>query len=165
MRKMNPDPQTDPRLEKIETVTISFETFKKALKRNYLDEPDRWGRNYVLRLYPPFEAEMEAEYYESEQGRHYDNNWDEKPFHIPPELIILEGTERGFRDIVEAPEEWQVRQALTEEQIEEEGGIDAAMDGAWEIFWDDVEYSLPETFNLGCVHGVGSHTVELNWEE
>lgn len=28
---------------------------------------------------------MEAEYYESEQGRHYDNNWNEKPFHIIPE--------------------------------------------------------------------------------
>lgn len=165
MREMSHDTMIDTRLEKVETVTISFETFKKALKRNYLGERHRNDRSYVLRLYPPFEAEMEAEYYESEQGRHYDSNWDEKPFHIPPELIILEGTERGFRGIVDAPEEWQIHQALSEEQIEEEGGIEAAMDEAWEIFWDDVEYNLPETFDLGRVQGIGDHTVELNWVE
>lgn len=158
-------PQTDPRLETVETITIPFETFKKALKRNYLGESTRHDRNYVLRLYPPFEAEMEAEYYESEQGRHYDNNWDEKPFHIQPELLIMEGTERGFRGICEWPTEANTRHALTEEEIEEEGGIEEAVETGRDIFWDEVKYDLPETFNLGCVQGVKEYTVELNWEE
>lgn len=165
MRDTAHDPQTDTRLEKVETVTISFETFKKALKRNYLGESNRHDRSYVLRLYPSFEADMEAEYYESEQGRHYDNNWDEKPFHIPPELIILEGTDRGFRGIVEWPTEANTRNALTEEEIEEDGGIEEAVEIGREIFWDELEHDLPETFNLGCVQGVGNYTVEINWEE
>jgi len=165
MREMTDDPQTDTRLEKVETVTISFETFKKALKRNYLGERHRRDRSYVLRLYPPFEAEMEAEYYESEQGRHYDSNWNEKPFHIAPELLILEGTERGFRGICEWPTEANTRDALTEREIEEDGGIEEAVEIGREIFWDEVKHDLPETFNLGRVRGVGNYTVELNWEE
>lgn len=158
-------PRTDDRLEKVEEITISFETFKKALKRNYLGERHRRDRSYVLRLYPPFEAEMEAEYYESEQGRHYDSNWNEKPFHIPPELLILEGTERGFRGICEWPTEANTRHALSEEEIEEDGGIEKAVEIGREVFWDEVKHDLPETFNLGRVHGVGNYTVELNWEE
>ena len=166
MREITHDPQTDTRLEKVETVTISFETFKKALKRNYLGERHRSDRSYVLRLYPPFEAGMEAEYYESEQGRHYNNEWNEKPLHISPELLILEGTDRGFRGIYEWPTEANTRNALTEEKIEEAGGIEEAVEIEREIFWDEVKHSLPETFDLGKVQpATGNYTVDLNWEE
>lgn len=158
------DPMTDDRLAKVETVTIPFETFKKALKRNYLGDRDRWDRSFVLRLYPPFEAEMEAEYYESEQGRHYNNDWDEKPFHIKPELLILEGTDLGFRSICDPPEEWQIKRDLTDEQIEEEGGLEASMQIAWDIFWDELKTILPDRFDLGCVHGFGTYYVDIEWE-
>jgi len=104
MREMTHDPQTDTRLEKVETVTISFETFKKALKRNYLG-------------------------------------------------------------ICEWPTEANTRDALSEEEIEEDGGIEEAVEIGREIFWDEVKHDLPETFNLGRVQGVGNYTVELNWEE
>jgi len=155
---------TDERLEKVDEVTIEFETFKKALKRNYLSEPDRWGRSYVLRLYPPFESEMEAEYYESEQGVHYDSNWNEKPFHIPPELIVLEGVNNGFNGLVNWPTEYSVRNHLTDEEIEEEGGIEESLSIGREIFWDELEASLPDTFNLGCVNGYSIHKAKLNWK-
>jgi len=52
--------QVDSRLEKVETVEINFETFKKALSRNYLGERDSHDRSYVLRLYPEFQSVMES---------------------------------------------------------------------------------------------------------
>jgi len=156
--------QKDERLEKVEQITINFDVFKKALKRSYLrEERDRWGRSYVLRLMPPFESEMNAKYYESEQGVHYDNNWNEKPFHIPPAILILEGNGGNFYDIVNYPEEWQIRQTLSDEKIEEEGGIEECMKISKEMFWDELKTILPETFNLGNIHGVGSYEVEINW--
>lgn len=155
--------QKDSRLEKVEQITIDFETFKKALARNYLGESNKTDRSFVLRLYPPFEAEMEVEYYESMQGRHYNSEWDEKPFHIPPELLILEGDGGNFRDVVNYPEEWEIRRAFTEEEIEEEGGIEKSMQIGKEMFWDELKTILPKTFNLGNVHGFGSYSVEINW--
>ena len=158
--------QKDERLEKVEQITIDFEMFKKALAQNYLDddyEYQRQDRTFVLRLYPSFEAEMKAEYYESRQGRHYNSNWNEKPFHIRPEMLILEGDGGNFHDIVNYPEEWEIRQALTEEEIEEEGGIEESMQVGKEIFWDEMKSILPETFDLGNVHGLGSYPVEINW--
>ena len=156
-------PQIDERLEKVETVQIDFETFKKALKRNYLGESHRHDRSFVLRLYPPFEAEMEAEYYESEQGRHYDNNWSEKPFHIQPELLILESPGEGFRSIVNYSTEASIRDALTEEQIAEEGGIEASLEIGREIFWGELETILPDRFDLGAVHGLRPYEVDVEW--
>lgn len=158
-----PNPRTDERLETVETVRIPFDQFKKALARNYLGESNRHDRTFVLRLYPPFEATMTAEYYESEQGVHYDSNWNEKPFHIKPELLILEGDGAPFHDIVNYPEEYEVRNALTEEQIAEEGGIEEAMTFAKEVFWDELRTILPETFDLGRIHGVGNYPVEIEW--
>ena len=154
----------DERLEKVEQITIDFETFKKALGYNYFGEGQTYhDRSFVLRVMPPFESEMEVEYYESRQGRHYDSNWDETPFHIQPELLILEGGGGNFRDIVNYPEEWEIRQSLTEEEIEEEGGIEEAMQVSKDMFWEELKTILPETFNLGNVHGVGSYKVEINW--
>lgn len=157
------NPRTDSRLEKVETVRIPFDQFKKALARNYLGESNRHDRSFVLRLYPPFEATMTAEYYESEQGRHYNNEWNEKPFHINPELLILEGDGGSFRNIVNYPDEYEVRNALTEEQIEEEGGIEEAMKIGKEMFWDELRTILPETFDLGRVHDLDSYPVEIEW--
>ena len=156
--------QKDERLEKVEQITINFETFKKALARNYLGESNKTDRSFVLRLYPSFKSEMEVEYYESVQGRHYNSEWNEKPFHIPPELLVLEGDGGNFRDIVNYPEEWEVRQALTEEQIEEEGGIEEAMQVGKEMFWEELKTILPEAFDLGRVHGLGGYPVDINWE-
>jgi hypothetical protein len=157
-------PRTDDRLEKVERVTIPFETFTKALRRNYLGEPRRHDRSYVLRLYPPFEADMTAEYYESEQGRHYDNNWTEKPVHVAPELLILESPGDGFRSIVNWPTEASVRSALSDEEIADEGGIDESLAVGRELFWDELKTVLPETFDLGAVRpGPESYPVELIW--
>lgn len=157
-------PQVDERLEKVETVTIDFETFKKAFKRNYL-QPDRTmfehSHTFVLRLYPPFEAKMEAQYYESEQGRHYNNEWNEKPFHLKPELLILEGYDGLFNE--EWPTEQNTRSHLTEEEIEESGGIEAVVEEGREIFWDEVKYYLPEEFDLGHQHGLRGYTVDIEW--
>jgi len=156
--------QKDERLEKVEQITIDFEVFKKALAYNYIGEGETYhDRSFVLRLYPPFKAEMKVEYYESMQGRHYDSNWDEKPFHILPELLILEGNNGNFYDIVNYPEEWEIRRAFTEEEIEEEGGIEECMKISKEMFWDELKTILPETFNLGNVHGIGNYKVEINW--
>ena len=157
------NPQRDSRLEKVEQVTIDFQTFKKVLARSYLGESNKTDRSFVLRLYPPFEAEMEAEYYESIQGRHYDNNWDETPFHIKPELLILEGDGGNFRDIVDYPEEWQIKQALTNEEIQEEGGMEACMEESKQMFWEELKTILPDTYKLGYTNGVGRYEVQLNW--
>ncbi len=158
------NPRTDERLEKVETVRIPFDQFKKALKYNYLGESNRHDRSFVLRLYPPFEATMTAEYYESEQGVHYDSNWNEKPFHIRPELLILEGDGGSFRSIVNYPEEWQVRNALTDEQIEEEGGIEEALQVGKEMFWEELRTILPETFDLSMASGRPTHyVVDVEW--
>lgn len=162
----DPMNNVDDRLAKIETLTISFETFKKALKRNYLGEPDQWGRSYVLRLYPPFEAEMEADYYESEQGTHYNNEWDEKPVHINPEYLIREGTDSGFRGIVQWPTTANTRDALSEDDIEEMGGIETALEEGREIFWHELRHSLPDEIDLGQLgYPYGSHVVDIEWED
>lgn len=162
-------PQVDERLEKVQTVVIPWDTYKKTLRRNYLDPDytDRYhDRSFVLRLYPPFEAEMTVEYYESMQGRHYDNNWSEKPLHIRPEIILLEGCDGNPFRWVAWPTEANTkaelpdneRETISDEQLQE------YVDEGREIFWDELKADLPETFDLGCVHGVGSYPVELRWE-
>jgi len=158
-------PQVDERLEKVGTVIIDFDTFKKTLKRSYLrEERDRWGRSYMLRLMPPFKSEMEAEYYEKQQGVHYDSNWNEKPFHIPPAILILEGKNGGFNNIVNWPTKSSVRFNLTEEQIEEDGGIEESLKIGREIFWGELKTVLPESFDLGKIHGINTYTVDIVWE-
>lgn len=158
---MTTPPQVDKRLEKVEQVTIDFETFKKAFKYNYLGESNRHDRSYVLRLYPPFEAEMEAEYYESFQGQHYNNEWDEKPFHLTPELLILEGYDGVFNE--GWPTEQTTRNHLTEDEIEDSGGIETAIQEGREIFWNEVKYYLPDEFDLGHQHGLRGYTVDIKW--
>lgn len=157
----------DERLEKVEQITIDWEVFKKTLKRNYLSNDYykmRQDRSFVLRLYPPFEAEMEVEYYESMQGRHYDSNWDEKPFHINPELIILAGTNEIFGSTIpDYPTENQLKNTLSEEDIEDEGGIEESLKISRGIFWDEVKHILPDSFDLGSCHGAGSYKVDINW--
>lgn len=159
--------QTDERLEKMETIRIPFEAYRKALKRNYLDEPDRWGRNYVVRLYPPFEATMEAHYYESERGVHYDNNWDLKPIHIQPEWILHDADIYIGRTMVEWPTEVNTREELTEEEIAECGGIDEAVAEGRGLFWDELKHALPETINTRVLPGVDPMhrgTLRIEWE-
>jgi len=157
----------DPRLEKVEQITINWETFKKTLERNYLSpdyERQRQDRTFVLRLYPPFDTEMDVEYYESMQGRHYDNNWDEKPFHMRPELFILEGTEQGFHGVVNYDDEYDIKNALTEEEIEEEGGIENALETSHEIFWDELRHDRPNEIDLGIfTPGPNGYTVGIEW--
>lgn len=154
----------DARLDKVEEITVDWDTFKKALERNYLEDNNYHDRSFVLRLYPPFEAEMQVEYHESLQGRHYNNDWNEKPLHILPELLILEGSNSSFRDIVDYPEEWQVKQALSVEEIEEEGGIENVMQHSKQMFWDELKTILPNEFNLSNCHGYGSYKVDVNWD-
>jgi len=159
--------QTDSRLETVETITIDWPTFKKTLKRNYLDpdyERQRRNRSYVLQLYPPFETTMEARYYVSEQGRHYNSDWDEKPVHLKPELFILEGSDSSFRDIVEYPTEQNTRHALRDEEIEEMGGVDEAVTEGRELFWDELQTILPEQVNIGrFIGGHTNYTVDVEW--
>jgi len=157
----------DTRLEKVDRIRIDWDTFKKALERNYLSpeyEYQRQDKTYVLRLYPPFESEMDAEYYVSEQGVHYNSDWDEKPFHMKPELFVLEGTDKGFRGIVNYDTETDVRNALTDEQIEEEGGIEQSLQIAHEIFWDELKSIRPDEIDLGhFTPGPSGYTVEIDW--
>lgn len=158
--------QKDERLERVEQITINFETFKKALKRNYLDPnyTNRYhDRSFVLRLYPPFESEMEAEYYESMQGRHYNNNWNEKPYHIKPELMLMHGCGSDpFIKIVEYPTKENTRWTLDDE-ILDDNDIEDLVDEGREIFWSELKNLLPDTVDLGRVHGYGSYPVEINW--
>jgi len=155
--------QIDERLEKVERIVIPFETFKKTLKRNYLGESNKTDRSFVLRLYPPFESEMEVEYYESFKGRHYNSEWNEKPFHIPPELIILEGMDGNFFNQHEWPTEITEQQHFTEKEIEEIGGIGNVVEESREWFWNELKVKLPDQFNLGNVHGYGSYEVDIEW--
>lgn len=156
-------PQVDERLEKVNEVAINFSTFKKALKRNYLGEATRRDRSYVLRLYPPFEAEMGAEYYESRQGVHYDSNWDEEPFHIAPELLVLEGGKGEFRSIVDWEDSTTIGKHRTDDEIQEAGGKEAVLNEAHEMFWDELKTVLPETFDLGRINNLNSYEVKINW--
>jgi len=32
-----------------------------------------------------------------------------------------------------------------------------------EMFWDEMKTILPTRFNLGCVYGVGSYVVDIEW--
>jgi hypothetical protein len=158
----------DSRLQKVEQITIDWEVFKKALRRNYLGGNStifEHSHNFVLRLYPPFEAEMEAEYYESEQGRHYNSDWTEKPHHIKPELILLEGTERGTNPFIwiEYPTEQTERNHLTEQEIEDMGGISECLKTSRQIYWDEIRSFLPNTFDLGISAGYFSKEVNINW--
>jgi hypothetical protein len=162
------NPQTDERLEKVEQITIDFEVFKKTLERNYLTEPDQWGRTFVLRLLPPFEAEMEAEYYESEQGRHYNNEWDEKPFHIRPEILILESPESTSNFFnhhqwpTEINQERLIEQEFPDVEATEENVQEFVEEGR-EWYWNEMKSVLPEEFNLGVCTVHGNYTVDINW--
>lgn len=158
------DQYTDARLEKVETVTINFETFKKALRRNYLEDNNIHDRTFVLRLYPPFEAEMEAEYYESVKGQHYNNEWEEKPVHISPEWIIMEETPRGFNSIINWDTVYTIESNFSEETIEERGGVQDFLRESHEMFWDELKTILPETMDLGKhVPMSKQYEVDINW--
>lgn len=162
------NPQNDERLEQIEQITIDFEVFKKALRRNYLEEPDRWGRTFVLRLYPPFESEMEAEYYESEQGRHYNNEWDEKPFHIRPELLILESPENegnffnNHRWPTVVNQKRLIEQDFPDVELTEKN-VEVFLEEGREWYWNEMKSILSEQFNLGGCVSHGDYPVEINW--
>jgi hypothetical protein len=160
--------QKDQRLDKVEQITIDFEVYKKAVTRNYLEPAKTMfeqNHSFVLRLMPPFEAEMVAQYYESEQGRHYNNEWNEKPHHIKPELILLEGTEADTNPFkwIEYPTERTQREHLTEQEIEDEGGIEECLKQSREIYWSEIAGFLLDTFVLGT--SVGDHVkeVQINW--
>lgn len=161
--------RTDERLEKVEQITINWVIYKKTLKRNYLSDDyyrKRQNRNFVLRLHPSFEAEMEAEYYESMNGRHYDSNWNPKPFHINPEMILLEGTEKGTQPFrwMAWPTESNTRANLSEGEIREIGGIQEAVKEGREIFWNELKSFLPDTYNLSKSNmGMRDYTVDINW--
>jgi len=158
--------QKDSRLDKVEQIIIDFEAFKKAVAYNYLGKGKTYhDRNFVLCLMPPFDAEMRAEYYESRQGRHYDSNWNEKPHHIKPELILLEGTEAGTNPFkwIQYPTEQTERKHLTEQEIEDMGGIEECVKQSREIYWDEIKGFLPDTFQLGISTGYHSKEVQINW--
>jgi hypothetical protein len=77
----------DNRLNKIETIHVTRDAIDRVISARE-DDDLRDERTPVLRLYPPFEAEMEVEYHESVTGRHYNSDWDEKPIHIPPNVVM-----------------------------------------------------------------------------
>ncbi|WP_435065904.1 hypothetical protein [Halobaculum sp. EA56] len=158
---------TDERVAAVETIRIRWEDFKKALRNNYLTDTDRRrGGNTVLRLNPGrggFSEAEEAETYFSESGVHYASDWPAKPIHIRPHTIIETGRERGFRGLVEWPTRGNTRSALSEEEIEEIGGIDAAVEESREIYWEELRHSLPDTFDLGRQLGPEGKHVEIEW--
>ena len=164
--KLTMNPQLDSRLEAVDTIRIDWEAFKKALKRNYFSDAyygQRQDRNFVLRLYPSFETTMDAEYYESVYGRHYDSQWDEKPFHMQPELFLLEASDTWGLRHVEWPTERSVKDHCSPKEIEEEGGIEESLSTARDIFWDEVKYSLPDEIDLGIfTHGPGT-VANIEW--
>lgn len=159
---MTMESQTDARLEQVEQITIAWDDFKKALKRNYLTDGTDRSRSNVLRLSPPFAAEMEASYFESEQGMHYPPEMDPKPVHIAPEVIIREGRERGFRDLINWPTRHNATDALTDEEVEEAGGVEAVVEQSREIFWDELRHSLPDSFTYTATPDA-DYEIAINW--
>lgn len=156
--------QTDERLKGVETVRIPFDEFKKALRRNYLDDGQRRDRSNVLRLHPPFEATMKAEYYESERGQHYSSDWSEKPFHIPPELLIIEGSDSGFQNVADWPTRSSTRARLHDDELPiDDDELDNLVAEGRAVFWSDLRRQLPDTFDLGDVHGIGGYEVAVEW--
>jgi len=159
----------DERLQKIEQVTIKFDEFKDALRRNYLDPSTalNGNRTYVLRLYPPFEPCMEAEYHESEQGRHYSNDWDEKPFHIRPELIILDiDDDRSvFFNKHAWPTYTQQKRSIEDDPTVEatEERVEEALDYARDWFWTELKAILPSEIDLGCMGSYNLYEVDVEW--
>lgn len=152
------------KLQKVEQITIDWEVFKKALRRNYLEEDSTMfehSHSFVLRLYPPFESEMEAEYHESEQGTHYMPDWNEKPHHINPETILLEGCDSNPFRYSEWPTRTNTKHNLPEDVIEN-NDIDELVEEAREIFWSDLKGKLPEKYTLGFLPESSSE-VEINW--
>lgn len=158
--------RTDERLEKVEQITIDFQEFKKALKRNYLSNDyysQRHNRSFVLRLYPSFEAEMRAEYYESQHGTRYDNNWSEKPYHIKPEIILLEGCDKNPFKSVQWPTKSNLKNNILDEDLEDLD-LDEELERSREFFWNEIKSFLPEKFNLAkCNHSLSGYAVKINW--
>jgi hypothetical protein len=157
----------DERLQKVETITIDWDTFKKTLRREYLEHNQYTDRNFVLRLTPPFESEMEAKYYESMNGQYYNNEWNEKPFHIRPQMVLLEGTEKSTQPFrwAEWPTERTVRDNLTESDIEEIGGIDEALQECRDWFWNELQSFLPDTYDLGkSSDSPVNYEVDIEWQ-
>jgi hypothetical protein len=145
---MGRNTHADDRIEQIGTIEIAFETFKKALKRDYLsDRHQNDGRKHRIRISPPFDETVEAKYFESEQGTHYPPDMSPKPIHIRPSMIFAEDMDTQW--IPEYPTRANTRDALSEDEIEGIGGLDAAVEEGREIFWNDLKAELPETITLG----------------
>lgn len=155
------DELTDDRLEAAETITIEWDDFKRALKRDYLTDGTDRSRHNVLRLSPPFEAEMTATYFESEQGTYYPPEMDPKPVHIRPHTIIQEGRDRGFRGLITWPTRHNATDALTDAEVEEAGGVDAVIEQSREIYWEELRHNLPDSFRY---HATPDHVYEINIE-
>lgn len=153
---------SDARLETVDEITIDWSDYKKALRRDYLtDGTDRSRRN-VLRLSAPFEAEMDATYFESEQGTRYAPEVDPKPVHIRPHTIIEDGRDRGFRDLITWPTRHNATDALTDAEVEEAGGVDAVVEQSRDIYWDELRHSLPDSFRYHTVAG-RAYEIDINW--
>lgn len=158
---------TDERLAAVETLRIRWDDFKKALRNNWLTDTDRGrGGNTVLRLSPGrkgFRETMTAETYFSEQGVRYDSNWEQEPIHIRPHLILETGLDRGTRGLMEWPEQWHIENNFSEEEIEEMGGIEKALDEEREFWWGELRAQLPTEFDVSSSYPMKSKQVDIEW--
>jgi hypothetical protein len=152
---------SDDRLDGVETVTVDWESFKKALKRSYLDPSfTDTDFKYRLRLTPPFESEMKAEYDQCRLGSHIRYEDSARPWTFNPQQVI-ESSETGFRGLPRWPTERNVKQALADDKIEDIGGVDKAVAESRELFWNAVRHAMPETIDLIQFSPVETHTVAL----
>lgn len=155
---------SDDRLEDIETVRINWTDFKKALRNDYLTDTDEQrGGHSVLRLRPPFKGELEAEYHFSRRGTRYVRGAEPNPIHIRPHLIIQTGRQRGWSNVAEYPTRASVRSTLSEEAIEDAGGIEEAVEESRKLWWEELRHQLPDEFDLGKCIGPSGKRVDIEW--
>lgn len=155
--------QRDERIATIERLTIPFEAFRTALRRNYLDEAiDAECR---IRISGPFEAEVEAEYYETDGERSEASDSNPMPLYIHPEQLVFQGLDGGFRDVREWPTRSAIEEELSDAAIEDAGGPEAALEAAREEFWDELREKLPAIVDLGTLHGFMPEPVAVEWTD
>jgi len=147
--------------EEIETVVVSADDIVAAIQRNARDRDEQ--RSHVLRISPPFGAEVSASIHVSEDYTYYPPEMDPTPIHLNPDQF--HDAEFGY------PEQWEVHEAAKEvDGVDDIADVsDETLDECWDVqceVWEsEVRHSLKDEIDLNEDRHCSSHVVAVEYEE
>jgi len=147
--------------EQIETIVVDAAEIVDVIRRNARDRDEQ--RSHVLRVSPPFGAEVRASIHVSEDYTYYPPEMDPTPIHVDPDQF--HDADFGY------PEQWEVHEAAKEvDGVDDISDVsDSTLDECWnvqiEVWESEVRASLKDEIDLNEYRHGSSHVVAVEYNE